>query len=103
LPTINFIYNEGDKIIMDDILKTGFILTIILMVIVVFSCLATGNEGYLESSVEYPEQIEPSPIVDYGSNSQTGISHEPQTNTATPEPDDQEDGYSEDNEDLESA
>jgi phosphoribosylaminoimidazolecarboxamide formyltransferase/IMP cyclohydrolase len=80
-----------------------FEIVVVLIGIVLVSCLGTGNEGYLESSVEYPDQIAPSPVVDYGSNAGSTGTSATLTNTATPEPEDQEDGYSEDNENLESA
>jgi hypothetical protein len=88
---------------MKGILQVAFIMFVVLIGIVLVSCLGTGNEGYLESSVEYPDQIAPSPVVDYGSNAGSTGTSATLTNTATPEPEDQEDGYSEDNENLESA
>lgn len=89
---------------MKTYLKLGAILTGIFLIIVVISCFVSGNEGYLVSSVEYPDEIQPSPVVDYGgSTGNGGADSHTYTNTATPEPEDQEDGYSEDNEDLESA
>lgn len=84
-------------------LKITAILTIIFMGIVVLSCVSTGNKGYMYSSVDYPDQIEPSDSVDYGSNAKSAGSSSTFTNTATPEPEDQDEGYSEDNENLESA
>lgn len=99
--TTTFIYNEGDKIYMG-YLHIFIIGTLIFGALIVVSCTATDNEGYLQSSVDYPDQIEPADKVFYPSNAHAGESTT-FTNTQTPEPDDQEDGYSEDNEDLESA
>lgn len=83
-------------------LKLFIVATIVFGLFVSVFNVATDNTAYMRGSVEYPDQIEPADKVDYGSNSHSGGKSNTITNTQTPEPDDQDEGYSEDNEDLES-
>lgn len=88
---------------MRDLLIIGGIIFGVLILITIAGAVLTDQSYYLTGSVDYPDQIEPSEKVDYGSNAKSAGSSSTFTNTATPEPEDQDEGYSEDNENLESA